>query len=434
MPRVQRFLFWFFALCFVLLGILLAPELSGRMMAEAGYLPDRSWDYMRLVSSMALAVGMALAVTPLLPSQHSRRWLGALSYVGALLLIFELSSAVLLRLSFGFNHLRDCTQYSFHPSLIATPTPGYHATSKYGPRTHNSTGQRDRELDQIWRQARLRIAAVGGSTTYDVGVGDDDTWVRKLGKLLPPDMRTANFGVQGHSSAEHLTLTNLVLSDYQPDVILYFMGWNDLRSSHTPDLAGDYAYHQRSLYRALLIDCPFSFTATASVVKVLVNQLYPNSLLHAVDVKRTTEVSAEVDPQALAIYRRNIHLIAAAARAIGAEPIFVPQVPNEAAYVGSAPHWWTPTIPTGAIGHFIRAYNDVLIEMAHEEGAIVVPEVLDQPWPNSDFMDFAHFNEAGTTKFAETLNWAIAGHLRDIADHKPASAASAAMPNGGLSR
>ena len=247
-------------------------------------------------------------------------------------------------------------------------------------------------------------------------------------------MQTANFGIQGHSSAEHLTLTNLVLSDYRPDVILYFMGWNDLRSSHTPDLAGDYPYHQRSLYRALLIDCPFSFTATGSVVKVLANQLYPNSLLHAVDVKRTTEVSAEVDPHALAIYRRNIHLIAAAARAIGAEPIFVPQVPNDSAYVGSAPHWWTPTVPTGAIGHFIRAYNDVLIETAHQEGAVVVPEVLDQPWPANDFMDFAHFNQAGTTKFAETLNRAIAGHLREIADHKPASAASAAMLNGGQSR
>ena len=57
----------------------------------------------------------------------------------------------------------------------------------------------------------------------------------------------------------------------------------------------------------------------------------------------------------------------------------------------------------------------------------MVPEVLDQPWPNTDFMDFAHFNEAGTTKFAETLHRAIAGHLRDVADHKPASAASAAM-------
>ena len=83
MPRVQRFLFWLFALCFVLLGILLAPELSGRMMAEAGYLPDRTWNYMRLVSSAALAVGLALAVTPLLPSQRGRRWLGGLSYVGA---------------------------------------------------------------------------------------------------------------------------------------------------------------------------------------------------------------------------------------------------------------------------------------------------------------------------------------------------------------
>jgi lysophospholipase L1-like esterase len=433
MPRIQRFLFWLFSLGFLLIGILLAPELSGRMMAEAGYLSDATWNYMRLVSVAAVVTSLLLAITPLLHSTRSQRWLGTLSYASALLLIFELSSAVLLRFTFGFNHIRDCTQYSFHPSLIATPTPGYHANSKYGPRTHNSTGQRNRELDDVWRQSRLRIAAVGGSTTYDIGVGDNDTWVYKFGKLLPPDIQIANFGIQGHSSAEHLTLTNLVLSDYRPDVILYFMGWNDLRSSHTTDLAGDYPYHQRSLYRSLLIDCPFSFTATGSVVKVLLNQLYPNSLLHAVDAKRTTKVSADIDPHALAIYRRNIHLIAEATRAIGAEPIFVPQVPNEAAAVGSAPHWWTPTIPTEAFPSFIRAYNDVLIETAKTEGAIVVPEVLDQPWSSTDFMDFAHFNEAGTTKFAGTLYHVIADHLRDLADHKPAPAASTTIPNDGRS-
>src|SRR4051794_31823887 len=104
MPRVQRFIFWFFALCFILAGILLAPEISGRMMAEAGYLPDRTWSYMRLLSSAGVVIGLLLAVTPLLPSPRGRRWLGLLSYVSAVLLIFELSSAVLLRIAFGFNH------------------------------------------------------------------------------------------------------------------------------------------------------------------------------------------------------------------------------------------------------------------------------------------------------------------------------------------
>jgi len=86
-----------------------------------------------------------------------------------------------------------------------------------------------------------------------------------------------------------------------------------------------------------------------------------------------------------------------------------------------------------AIPSFMRAYNDVLIKTAREEGAIVVPEVLDQPWPGTDFMDFAHFNESGTSKFAEILNHAIADHLRAMADSKPASAEVKVAPNGGRS-
>jgi hypothetical protein len=82
---------------------------------------------------------------------------------------------------------------------------------------------------------------------------------------------------------------------------------------------------------------------------------------------------------------------------------------------------------------FIHAYNDVLIQAAREEGVMVVGHVLDQPWPVSDFMDFAHFNEAGTTKFAASLHEAIADHLRDISDRKPAPAASSATPTGGRS-
>jgi lysophospholipase L1-like esterase len=434
MPRVQRYLFWLFAFCFLILGILLAPEISGHSMAEGDWDSTRSaWQYMRLVSSAAIATGILLAVTPVLPSKKTRRWLGAISYAASLLVIVELSSAVMVRLTLN-NHTQDCRQYSFHPSLIAMPTPGYDANFRYGHRSHNSTGQRGPELGRDWWQARLRIAAVGGSTTYDFGVGDNDTWVHDLGKLLPPGVQIANFGVQGHSSAEHLTLTNFVLSDYRPDVILYFMGWNDLRSSHTPNLAGDYPYHQRSLYRSLLIDCPFSFTATGTVVKVITNRLYPNSVFNMVEAPQATEISADIDEHALAVYQRNIRLIAAAARTIGAEPIFVPQISNDAAAIGSQPHQWAPTIPRGAIPGFIHAYNDILIKTVRQEGAIVVPEVLNVPWSGADFMDFAHFSEIGTAKFAQALHGALADRLQQIEDRKAAALLPAQLKsNGGRS-
>lgn len=421
MPRIQRYLFRIFAFCFLVLGFSLAPEIIGRSMTTGDWDSTRpAWQYMRFMSSAAIVTAILLAIVPALHSEKIRHWLGTLAYVTALLVFVELTAAALVRLTLN-NHFQDCRQYRFHPSLIAMPTPGYAANFRHGHRSHNSTGQRGPELGPDWEQARLRIAVVGGSTTYDFGVGDNDTWVHNLGKLLPSDVQIANFGVQGHSSAEHLTLTNFVLSDYRPDVILYFMGWNDLRSSHTPNLAGDYPYHQRSLYRSLLIDCPFSFTATGTVIKVITNRLYPNSVFNMVEAPQPTKISVDIDESALMIYQRNIRLIVAAARTIGAVPIFIPQISNDAVAVGPEPHRWAPTIPREAVPGFIHAYNDVLIKTAHQEQAIVVSEVLDVPWSGVDFMDFAHFNGTGTAKFAQALHDTLAGRIQQIEDRKAAA-------------
>lgn len=412
MTRIARILSWLAALCFLLLGIATSPEVAARF-AEGGFLAPRTHDYLRVLSVAAFVTAGLLALAPVVPGRRSRRIAGIVAYVAALAVVFETSTAALLRIGLNTVHTQDCEAYSFHPSLIGLPTPGYGTVMKSGPRSHNSTGQRGAELGKSWDAARLRIAAVGGSTTYDIGVDDDSTWVQRLNDLLGPGVRVGNFGAQAHSSAEHLVMTDLVLSDYRPDVILYFMGWNDLRSSHTPGLAGDYPFHQRSLYNSLLIDCPFSFTATGTAVKVILNEVYPNSLRNRVDRRSATEVSSEIDGKALDIYRRNIRLIASAARTIGAVPIFVPQVWSDEWLQGERPHWWVPTVPQRDVPKFLRTYNDALIEEADAAGEAVLTEVLDVDWRHEDFVDFAHFGEEGADRFAHAVADALAGRLPD---------------------
>lgn len=415
MTRIGRILCWLAAFCFLVLGIGASPEVA-RNFAESGFLAERTHAYLRFLSIAALATAGLLVLAPLVPGRRARRVLGIAAYVAAVAVILETTTAAVLRVGLNTLHTQDCRAYSHHPSLIGVPTPGYSTVMKSGLRSHNSTGQRGGELGEAWNAARLRVAAVGGSTTYDIGVDDDSTWVQRLDELTGARVRVANFGAQAHSSAEHLIMTDLVLSDYRPDVILYFMGWNDLRSSHTPDLAGDYPFHQRSLYNSLLIDCPFRFTATGTALNVILDEVSPNSIRNRVDRRSATEVSSEIDGKALDIYRRNIRLIVSAARTIGAVPVFVPQVWSDDWLRGEKPHWWVPTVPQRDIPKFLQAYNDALIATAREEGAAVLTEVLSVDWRHEDFVDFAHFGEEGADRFARAVAGALRAHVPEVAD------------------
>lgn len=429
MTRIGRILCWLAAAGFLAFGIVASPEVA-RNFAENGFLAERTHAYLRVLSIAALVTAGLLALAPLVPGRRARRIAGIAAYVAAVAVLFEATTAVLLRVGLNTLHTQDCRAYSFHPSLVGLPTPGYSTVMKSGLRSHNSTGQRGAELGPSWNNARLRIAAVGGSTTYDIGVDDDSTWVRRLDDLLGPRIRVGNFGAQAHSSAEHLVMTDLILSDYHPDVILYFMGWNDLRSAHTPDLAGDYPFHQRSLYNALLIDCPFRFTATGTAINVILDELSPNSIRNRVAAMSVSEVSSEIDGKALDIYRRNIRLIASAARAIGAVPVFVPQVWSDDWLQGAKPHWWAPTIPQRDLPKFLEAYNDALIETAGEEGVAVLSEVLSPDWRHEDFVDFAHFGEEGAARFARAVADALPAHVPEVV----AARETADLPKGATAR
>lgn len=336
-------------------------------------------------------------------------------YVLLWLQLIEGGSAMVYRTLFHGTHLPKPIerQFTFHPALVGLPTADFHGRRVFteGNKeltvvyTHNHEGWRGPAPSGDSR--KITVAAVGGSTTYDLAVNDDDTWAVKLQRNLGDAFEVLNFGVLGQTSAEHIVMTALLLSKYKPACVVYYMGWNDVHTSHVADLEPDYSnFHLMHQFETLgLMNPGTSYLATVAIINklVLYSGLFPG-IINLPPVDRRGTVSGAVDRRVLEIWRRNLRVLAAAARAIGATPIYVPQVLNEARLSQSdQTEPWTPFIPDRALPAILRVFIAEMAAVAAQDRVPFVGDVVSEPWDPSDFADSGHFSATGTTKFAALL-------------------------------
>ena len=95
---------------------------------------------------------------------------------------------------------------------------------------YNSLGFRGPEPPEAL-EAGYSIVTVGGSTTACVGLTDGKTWPDVLYKMLQevfPSIWLNNAGMDGHSTFGHLQLLHQFLGEFQPDMIIYLVGVNEV--------------------------------------------------------------------------------------------------------------------------------------------------------------------------------------------------------------
>ena len=100
--------------------------------------------------------------------------------------------------------------------------------------TYNSYGFRGGEFQEQKSGTDFRISIVGGSTTFGTGVEDDETWPVYLQqiineKITGKDVEVINFGVGGGTSKSESDLIKNKITSLDPDLIIMYDGWNDLR-------------------------------------------------------------------------------------------------------------------------------------------------------------------------------------------------------------
>ena len=371
--------------------------------------------YLTTMGALAVAnAALALALVPIC-RKMSGRWVNIPVWAAILLSTFivsEISALAIARGLYNQHHVgsRSTRGLEYSPSLGIVPKPSFRIPLMDGDITHTADGHRGPEPPPRSPDHRKTFLAIGGSSTYDIGLPDDQTWPTNLARMFPDQVRMLNLGIPGHSTAEHLTLAATVAWKYQPDVVLYYIGWNDVRSSHL-DESTDYArFHKRRLFHNFSVTEPTSFFALGYLAKRALAMLDETSLYNISQVEMEPGVEESLDEDLLEIYLNNVRMLAAVTRQMGAIPVFVPQVADNYRLTGDQPFRWIPRMPQGALPQVLARFNNAMMETARSAGALVIPEVLEIDWQESDFVDRVHFAQHGAERFACALGTALIDH------------------------
>jgi lysophospholipase L1-like esterase len=300
------------------------------------------------------------------------------------------------------------TLFRPHPFLSVAPIPN--VAVRQGPRliSHGPHGLR---AERRTPSAGVRVAAIGGSSTYGVGVSDEETWPRVLEGELGSGVEVLNFGVPGYTTAEHVIQTALGLSDLAPRVAIYYVGWNDVRSFHVADVDSYYAdFHGRSQPSSLRIDRP---VPPRSALLFFLGRAFARG--ETVPRKHDAAERPERDARGEALYGRNLRLIAALCRAQAVEPLFAPQVMNCDRLRSDVTSGWAPFVADRDLCAAVGVLNERMRAVAAEEGVAFVAPLESTRFGPDDFLDTGHFTAAGGRKLAEAVTPAVRAALERAA-------------------
>jgi lysophospholipase L1-like esterase len=190
-----------------------------------------------------------------------------------------------------FSDLLEQAWFKPHPYLtyINRPNVSYVmsaftaagvAINKFG---YRSTGRFD-PISRDKGDATIRIAAIGGSTTFGVN-SDDQVWPYLLGEYVQkrmPDKKIEiiNAGVKGYSSVENLIDCQLRLIDFDPDTYILYIGVNDYMTLAPQGVfKSDYSHFRRTIWQNL------SYSVVEIMPPIFLRSLVIRTILHRAGVK-----------------------------------------------------------------------------------------------------------------------------------------------------
>lgn len=303
----------------------------------------------------------------------------------------------------------EAARFRWHPLLQAEPVPELAFTSATGLAIrHSSQGTRGRDPDSARLAGSGVVATFGGSATYDIGNGEGDTWPERLDEALRGDrLVVVNHGVPGYTTAEHVLQTAFYPEKFgkAPRCAVYFVGWNDLRNAHIPDLDAGYAdFHMPSQVDSLKVRRIGGSNVTISPLLTVLARLVAaevDTVRYAKDPYALPPAS-DLDPAAAAIFERNVRTISALNRARGTPTIWVGQVVNRDRLKGEGLYGWLPRVRDRDLWPLLQQSNALLARTAKALGDTYVA-LSDDAFGPADFVDEGHFSAAGARRFADLL-------------------------------
>jgi hypothetical protein len=293
-------------------------------------------------------------------------------------------------------------QFQYHPLLQVVPTPNYSRLLPFVI-SHDSNGIRGPERTNAELKRQVVVATLGGSTTYDEGVPNGQTWSDDLEQQLGRGYAVINHGVPGYSTVENLLQTLFYLDTYgvPPHCAVYYVGWNDIRNAHLPNLDPAYAnFHLLSQIDNFNVRKKLSEVGFAPLAQIISRSLQGafDTVPLAPNFLKDPPVPG-MDVRLEQIFRRNLEAIAAINRERQVVSIFVGQVMNRVQLQSQERYGWLPLVRDVDVWPLQHHFNAILKETADSIGVSNFLPPIDE-FQDDDFVDNGHFSVKGAAKFA----------------------------------
>ena len=289
----------------------------------------------------------------------------------------------------------------------------------------NDQGYRGVSLPPKKAAGEIRIVVLGGSAVFDPSATEGDDWPHQIQERLADlghaESRVINAGVPGHASFDSLARFYSQVWTYQPDFVLVYNAWNDIKyfpnlDRSTPlitlfepyDPQNDPFQHYQGFLDRLLSN---------SQLYVKLRTRYLIRTLRPGPEGRRPDDSGErrYGPLAIAQYRLNMELIVDAARNIGAEPILLTQA-TLVAPGNDARDRELINYEYQSMGHeaLVRAFgecNDVIRSIAAAKDVAILDLAESLSGRRELFEDHVHTSQKGSAAIAEAVAVFLAKHL-----------------------
>jgi len=328
------------------------------------------------------------------------------------ILIIELATRVVVWMNegvpvFARNPHPRLDLYMQHPYLLSVPRPN----GSWGYYEVNSLGYRGPEFNYSKPSNTFRVVALGGSTTWGYAVDNAHTYPRELERALNHDgsarFEVINAGMPGHNSAENLIKLHLRVLDLEPDMIIIYQAYNDLKANGPNGCQRDYSHYR---LRRGKVGVPFLQRHWRLAYALFtIDRL--NALRRALPLKKTKfDRLDDVSDDCVLAFKENLRNMIHLARSHGVEVVLCTYArslttDNLANHPDQFKPLWShvPHLSYAGMMRGFERYNTAIIELGLEEEVAVVHQDQLMPPDFDHFYDHVHFTAKGTRRFAGNL-------------------------------
>ncbi len=298
----------------------------------------------------------------------------------------------------------DNQRYARHHYLNYYPNPKYKREKTH----HNSLGYRNNEFPAKKPEGVFRIVILGGSTTYNIGIDDNDkTVTAQLERILREEygyknVEVINAGVGGYNSWETLINLEFRVLDIDPDLIIEYEGTNDVHARFVDPASykGDDSGRRKQWDPPSIFFLEHSALFRVILRKLGVTQqvgignfITPKTAYGPVSVAKHNPMEL-LKKNPPIYYRRNLNNMVAIAKANDVDIMFVtwaysPYLDDYAS---------TPYYQKG-----FEENNEVMKEVAASNGIPLFDFASVMPKDKKYWHDGRHVNELGAEKQAELI-------------------------------